>query len=918
MKFLRQLTKAHRVQFLPVLLVLSTFGPHSVAQAQAKDLRRVLILTERAAPAVTLAVQQIDAALLEPLPFEVQVYTESLEAVLFNEPGSLDEQRKMYAYKYRTRKPDVIIALGPAPLKLLAADRKAFFPGVPIVFCGSTREQADFPVLDTNFTGSWMSPGVRDTVQNALQLQPGTEHLAIVGGRSSYDQHVEDLVKAGLASFGARLEMIDLTQSSMPVLLERVGHLPDHTAILFTSFLEDAEGRHFRHNQSVPMVTEKANAPTYALADTFMGLGVVGGNVISFSDQGKIAATDTRQILLGKKPSEISIVEGPRINVFDWRQLKRWHIPLASLPVGSTVLFRQATFWEKYRWPIVSALLIAVCVSLLTLYLYLERRRRRRTEFELAQEAGFQALLSDLSSCFIDLQADKIEAGIDFALDRLSQVLEVERIKMFEFVHNTEELLCTHRAMKHGKPLPVSTLLRQDYPYTFARLSKNEPIIVADVDQFAEMPLGERELMKSLRIRAGVFLPLETGGTVFGALSFVSSTPRGWPPKLMKHLKMLAQIFANALIRKRTNEALETSELLKDAILTSLRGNVVVAASTGEVISSNSWIESAFLTGLDKSAAALLPGTNCLQVYAQAAAGGDEIAREIVDGARRVLDGDMVCFELEWTRDLAGAKKWFSTSVTPLETNGGGIVITHTEITNRKEAEEERLELSGRLIDMQEKERSRLARELHDDFNQRLAVLAIDLERAGQAISESPAETGERLHELWTRASEIGADLHTLSHRLHSSTLESLGLVLGVSSLCAEFGEQQGIEVRFTHNNIPRNVSPDVALCLFRIAQESLRNVKRHSGASSAEVCLNRSGNEINLTIADKGKGFDMQASQAKVGLGLRSMRERLRLLKGRIEIQSSPGEGTVIRVWVPLATNPGEPSRLALLSRED
>jgi signal transduction histidine kinase/ABC-type uncharacterized transport system substrate-binding protein len=900
-----------------MLLMLSCFGAQPAAQAQGKDARRVLILTERAAPAATLIMQQIESAFLEPLPFEVQVYTESLEAALFNEPGSLDEQRTMYAFKYRTRKPDVIIALGPAPIKLLATDRKGFFPDVPIVFCASTREQADHPVLGANFTGAWMSSGVVDTVQNALRLQPGIEHLAIVGGRSSYDQHVEKLVEAGLASFGGRLEKIDLTQSGMPALLERVSKLPDHTVILFTSFLEDAEGRHFRNDQSVPMITERANAPTYGLADSLVGRGIVGGNVVSFSDQGKIAANDAKQILLGKKTSEIPIVEGPRINIFDWRQLKRWHISEASLPIGSTVLYRQETFWEKYQWVLISALVIGACLSLLILYICVERKRRRRTEFELAREAGFQSLLSDLSSCFIDLEADKIEAGIDFALDRLSQVLEVERIKMFEFVHNTEELLCTHRAMKHGKPLPVSTLLRQDYTYTFSKLSKNEPLIVADMDQFAEMPLKERELMKNLRIRAGVFLPLETGGTVFGALSFVSSTARSWPPELMKHLKMLAQIFANALIRKRTNEALQTSELLKDAILSSLRGNVVVASSTGEVISSNSWIESAFLTGPEKPVA-LLPGTNCLEVYAKTASGGDEIAREILNGAKRVLQGISAAYELEWTRELSGVKKWFSTSVTPLETNGGGIVITHTEITNRKEVEEERLELSGRLIDMQEKERSRLARELHDDFNQRLAVLAIDLERAGQAISDSPAETGERLHELWTRASEIGADLHTLSHRLHSSTLESLGLVLGVSSLCTEFGEQQGIEVTFTHHNIPRNVSPDVALCLFRIAQESLRNVKRHSGASRAQVALNRAGNEITLTIADQGKGFDLQTSQAKVGLGLRSMRERLRLLKGRIDIKSASGEGTVIRVWVPLTSNSGEPARLVLLSRED
>jgi signal transduction histidine kinase len=245
------------------------------------------------------------------------------------------------------------------------------------------------------------------------------------------------------------------------------------------------------------------------------------------------------------------------------------------------------------------------------------------------------------------------------------------------------------------------------------------------------------------------------------------------------------------------------------------------------------------------------------------------------------------------------------TSVTPLKTSAGGIVITHTEISNRKQAEEERLELSGRLIDMQEKERSRLARELHDDFNQRLAVLAIDLERAAQTISNSPPGISQRLHELWNRAREIGTDLHSLSHRLHSSTLESLGLVFGVSSLCGEFAEQQDIQVDFTHENIPRYLPPDIALCLFRVAQEGLRNVKRHSGSSRAEVRLDGTEQAILLSISDKGRGFDSRTSPARGGLGIRSMRERLRLLGGRFEIRSQPGEGTVIYVSVPLVVNP-------------
>jgi signal transduction histidine kinase len=299
-------------------------------------------------------------------------------------------------------------------------------------------------------------------------------------------------------------------------------------------------------------------------------------------------------------------------------------------------------------------------------------------------------------------------------------------------------------------------------------------------------------------------------------------------------------------------------------------------------------------------------GANLLDFYRRADKAGDRVAAQILAGITAVLQGESRQFDIEWPKQKARERRWFLTSVTPLKTAAGGAVITRNEITARKQEEEERLELSGRLINLQENERSRLARELHDDFNQRLALLAIDLERTAETVVDSP-EASQKLHELWNRASEIGADLHSLSHRLHSSTLESLGLVLGVSSLCGEFVTQNDIQVDFANENVPNSVPPDIALCLFRIAQEALRNVKRHSGASRAEVRLEGMKNGISLRIEDKGIGFD--SSRSRAGLGIRSMQERIRLLGGRFDIRSQSGEGTVITVSVPLAVkeNPAD-----------
>lgn len=229
-----------------------------------------------------------------------------------------------------------------------------------------------------------------------------------------------------------------------------------------------------------------------------------------------------------------------------------------------------------------------------------------------------------------------------------------------------------------------------------------------------------------------------------------------------------------------------------------------------------------------------------------------------------------------------------------------GYIGSCIDVTDRKFAEEALTGLSGRLIDAQEEERKRIAREIHDDYNQRLAVLAIDLEELSDKVADSSMDASQRFHKIWDQIGELGADLHSLSHRLHSSTLESLGLVAGEKAFCEEFASQQEIQVDFTYENVPRNIPGDVALCLFRITQEGLRNIKRHSGADRAEVRLEGSGGKLHLSVADRGRGFDVNKHSPRDGIGIRSMEERLRSMGGHLEINSGPIDGTRIDAWLP------------------
>jgi signal transduction histidine kinase len=225
---------------------------------------------------------------------------------------------------------------------------------------------------------------------------------------------------------------------------------------------------------------------------------------------------------------------------------------------------------------------------------------------------------------------------------------------------------------------------------------------------------------------------------------------------------------------------------------------------------------------------------------------------------------------------------------------------TTQDITDRKLSEEALLVVSGRLITAQEEERARIARELHDDLSQRMALLQVSLEEFKQSIPGLASQDERQLDNILKMAMEVSSNIHGLSHQLHPAKLDSLGLVGSLKGLCREFSEQYKLQVQFLSASIPGQISKDVTVCLFRIAQEALRNVVKHSGATSAVVDLSGNADGIHLCISDSGHGFNVESAKGAVGLGLISMRERLRLVDGHLSIESEPSHGTRIRVRIP------------------
>ncbi|MFY9729058.1 MAG: ABC transporter substrate binding protein [Candidatus Acidiferrales bacterium] len=586
-----------QVSFLLVVALMS-----ATASAQVLPKRDVLILNEVGlSHALTgLMTQQIVSGVRSTAGHDVEFFAENLDLLFWADRPAFSEREDWLIRKYGGHKWDVVVAIGPDTIRFLANYAHTLFPGVPIVICGSSADQAGISSLDSRFTGTWQKLEPGRTLEAALRIFPNTRHVFIVGGSSVYDRVAIGVTKELLSVSQLKMEFSYLVDMEMGRLLQKLRNLPENSIVLYVCFFQDSAGNRFLNaTKALPSIASAANAPVFGMSDTYLGHGIIGGDVMSFREQGSVTAQIISELLDGKGAKDIPIETVPAVFRFDWNELKRWNVPESRLPYGSVVLFREPSLWERTKWFWVLTLLITLALSIFGAYLQYSQRQ----------------------------------------------------------------------------------------------------------------------------------------------------------------LKL---------------------------------------------------------------------------------------------------------------------------------------------------AREKERHLSSELINAEEQERRRIASELHDDFSQRLAVLSLGLENVEEATPASLSDVHTRLHDLVRSTSELSTDLHTLSHQLHSSTLESLGLVPAVAALCKEFTANQGIRIDFTSTEIPRSVPSDTALCVFRIVQEGLRNLRKHSNAEEAKVNLKVVGDRLEVTVRDAGCGFDLKGLHENEGLGIRSMQERARSLGGKFEIHSESGKGTTLKARVPLTADPG------------
>ena len=1069
--------------------------------AQVRETRRVIIINEMEPwlSGVNAVEREIFAA-LQKSSYQIELYSEDLDTAQLPNETYRRQARDWYVAKYRGHEPDLVIAVGPTPIKFMASLRELFSLNTPIIFWGSTEESAEPPKLDAEFTGVWGIAQPEKTLDLALSLKPGTKHVVVVGGVAPYDRYLEAVVKQRLQSYESTLDFIYLTDLAMPALLDRLKHLPSNTIVFHTSMMQDAAGaRFFDTAQSVPMVASAANVPVFVMDEVDVSGGAVGGNVFSVSLAGQTAGAMAIRILHGEKPRDIPTVRGTSAYVFDWPALKRWGFNESGLPLGSVVLNRQPSLWEVYRPYILAGALLLFVQALIITGLLWQRAQRRQVQaalirsneqLRLAMDAGKSVgwdldVKSGLDSWFGDLRtmfgisADTVTvlAGDFYRYihpedrERFSETVSKSRKSRepyaaefrivwpdgttrwvvargkYDYARNGEakrmlgmavditERKQVEEALKKSEekfsrafresPLAFTLTSARDHRYievneTFERLTGwgREEVIDRtpfDIGLWVD-PAQRYELVRRLlaegsirnveirfrtkqgEVRTGLgsseLIEIDREPCVVSVVADVTELKRAEEAKetseqrfkqffnvLPEYCYMVSpgglildvnpaacEVFGYAkeeLIGrslstlyapesvprivalfekwKRTgtldNEEVviltkhgkKRTVLLNAGSLKDAQGNLLYSASVQVDITEQKQIQEKLRESEERfrlvanSAPVMIwmSGPDRLRTYFNQpwlVFTGHSIQAELGDGwaggvypedRERCLSAYTKAFdqrerfEMEYRlRRHDGEYRWVSDLGVPrmnLDGSFAGYIGSCLDVTERKQAEEALSSVSRRLIEAHEEERTWIARELHDDINQRIALLAVSLERLKLGLPASASAASQGLAEIAEQVLDIGSDIQALSHRLHSSRLEYLGIQAAAASLCKELAEKQGVQVHFNSEEVPPKLPQEVALCLFRVLQEALQNALKHSGSLHFEVSLKGAWNAIQLTVHDSGTGFDPDEATKGRGLGLTSMKERVKLVHGQLSIDSGAQRGTLIRVTVPL-----------------
>jgi PAS domain S-box-containing protein len=675
---------------------------------------------------------------------------------------------------------------------------------------------------------------INGTIDLALALRPDTRNVFVVDGSLDNNREIEGEVRRQVAQRPAALNLVYLRDLPLGELVTEVAAIPEHSVVLFFRQTLGDRAQALDPLEGLTQVVRASPVPVFGYMEELLGEGLVGGYMWRFETDARRMAEMARQILRGAKPQDVPPGRSTYATLLDERQLRQWGIPENRLPVESLVLFREASVPELHRAYVAGALFIIVAQVMLIAGFLMQSIRRRGAEA--------RTLASE---------------------ERYRNVVETQ-----------SELICRF--------LPDTTLTFVNDAYCrFWNMRRDELLGTKFIELIP--PTARANVLERLgRLGSGTDShehPVTLSDGTVGWHHWVNHAildERGGVAELQG-------VGRDITDRKRAEDALSRVEARNTAMLRAIPDLMFVLRRDGTFVDYHVRDQRLLFvpprTFLGKTIRDVMP---------------PELADRFMDALEQaVTHGGPVVVEYELQLE---EPRYFEARL--VSAGIDSVLSIVRDVTDSKRVIELNHHLAGRLIASQEVERQRVARDLHDDLSQKVALLNIEIDQIASQLE--PGEPRSSLQRTSARAGEIATDIHNLSHELHPSKLRALGLGSAIHSLCREVTERRGIHVAFTHDALCEPADANISLCVYRVTQEALHNVARHSQAREASVRLTISKSHVGLTIADSGVGFDARNGRQQ-GLGLVSMRERVSFLKGELTIHTSPGKGTRVAVRIPL-----------------
>jgi len=499
------------------------------------------------------------------------------------------------------------------------------------------------------------------------------------------------------------------------------------------------------------------------------------------------------------------------------------------------------------------------------------------------------AFSARLASC----HSGQVDVEIRNLLIHLLELLDASRVSWYKLRNGDQNLVLVYTAVRPGTAACPEIVTRTDVPCCAARLLGGQKVTLRSIDDLPRAATRDREFLRRHSVRALLLIPSNCDSADKGVLAVSYASRRKWSSSLLNELEMLGNVIVAAAERKAAQDAHHESERRFRALFEQATIGIALEDLDGRIRYANPALSK--LLGRNQPDLLQMKCEN----FKDHEQSKDERAL-----FRKLTSGQIDSYEMEkrYTRKDGSTiiAQLHASLLKGSETEQPLVIAMVEDITQRKTAEEELKRakidlqmLAARLIQAQDEERHRISRELHDDIGQRFSLFASTLEELRDGLSTLRwNDYSRRASNLLNQVNDLASDIHKLSHRLHSSKLEHLGLCAALKELMRQLSKH-GIVGTLKCHLRDESLPSDIALGLFRVTQEALTNVIRHSKAKTVFIRVTEVNSAIRLTIKDSGAGFDL--SSKPEGLGLISMRERLRILGGTLTINSEPKKGTEI-----------------------